>query len=614
MSHIFGSTSPDSDAEAEAVASATAHIFNLFQQVQLSIRKFSWKIWKGISYLGSNRRAFPLRGVSTTRRLPGRRGPISASPSRKASPRGHPARPPSPPKPSRGRTISQQTKIQLGNLLDNSSQPNHSGRGIVRNGNQCYRIAPLQALLHLPRFVDLLSKHNIATRDGSIMMPHWARAGFTGTHLYDNPRNDPRNFDDKLSKHHPELKACQYCPACIMKTVIRAYWKDDVYDRVPPPPLQDNVSALKLFHYFTGLRSQVDDYGNLKEDDANFCWQKILEACYHCVDTDDSKLWHNWFDALFQIQFKTTRSCHVCGESRAIPQGEEHYLGFDNINIKHDKPDTIESAIRRLLLTSPGEDVPCNVGDDEEDCDAVGSNLIRMEIEAGPEYLCLPLNLSRQDAVYAYDYKSGEEHMVGMRESKNQNPIQFGTYLDLTRHQVDKATPLLYKLQAVILHTGSLEGGHWTATIRTYDDQILHFNDHRITLGTEAHMTANPAYWGGVKYTPATLIYTRLPESEQTPAMREIAQKSRHEERESREATAIAESRDFEPDPSHLGYDEEDLATQLALARSVKHLSKKDPPSRSPPHSPPRLQLGRKSGRYVEPRSPPITKRIGKRR
>jgi hypothetical protein len=40
--------------------------------------------------------------------------------------------------------------------------------------------------------------------------------------------------------------------------------------------------------------------------------------------------------------------------------------------------------------------------------------------------------------------------------------------LDLTQHQVDPSTKLMYRLVAVLPHLGALDCGHWIATVRKY--------------------------------------------------------------------------------------------------------------------------------------------------
>jgi hypothetical protein len=115
------------------------------------------------------------------------------------------------PRPAR-QSPAQHTRIATANRINKgykwkTNRKNTCPRGLVNAGNNCYRIAVLQTLLHLPRFVNWILEHRECGK-------HW----------------DCR-FDD-LNRHQPIGDRLLFsmrphaigCIPCLLKSLIQAYW------------------------------------------------------------------------------------------------------------------------------------------------------------------------------------------------------------------------------------------------------------------------------------------------------------------------------------------------------------------------------------------------------
>jgi hypothetical protein len=113
-------------------------------------------------------------------------------------------------------TITQQRKNRVSKHVDKNwriTRANTRSRGLGREGQTCYLLSGIQALLHLPRFFSWISSHNSAQAGGPALFPC-------------------RSTDEieealiaKLGDGSTDLDLDR-CPACVIKRFVQSYWSD----------------------------------------------------------------------------------------------------------------------------------------------------------------------------------------------------------------------------------------------------------------------------------------------------------------------------------------------------------------------------------------------------
>jgi hypothetical protein len=136
---------------------------------------------------------------------------------------------------------------------------NKSSRGIERlsGNNECFRLAAIQGLLHLPKFMNWILLHN---EDGEFPC-----------------HPDIESF---ASKHE---KYMGVCPACAFKTLIRSYWGDEAcyHDGTPYQFMGENVDV-KRIHTLDNNISGLS--GADEQQDAEECQSRLIQACLESVN------------------------------------------------------------------------------------------------------------------------------------------------------------------------------------------------------------------------------------------------------------------------------------------------------------------------------------------
>ena len=150
-------------------------------------------------------------------------------------------------------------------------------RGLRRIGDTCYRLSGLQALLHMPRFLNWISSHNSTQADGTVRFPC-------------------RNLDEvgpalvsKLLADHgeDEIKVdLQGCPACIVKRFVEAYWGvvdvTALGDPLPWPHGHVEMAAIRDLD--ERLYVLTPGAANDTQQDPAECQERLLEACFASTD------------------------------------------------------------------------------------------------------------------------------------------------------------------------------------------------------------------------------------------------------------------------------------------------------------------------------------------
>jgi hypothetical protein len=130
---------------------------------------------------------------------------------------------------------------------------NKRSRGLVNTQNSCYRHGALQPLLHLPRFVNWIKKHNLKG--------HWP------CHANDPDRQLPTGYpltlevlegkikETKAKKKDQQNKnedqAYRGCVPCLLKKFMTAYWDNTLIGNAPsltPQPLPHQHPAILPLH------------------------------------------------------------------------------------------------------------------------------------------------------------------------------------------------------------------------------------------------------------------------------------------------------------------------------------------------------------------------------
>lgn len=207
--------------------------------------------------------------------------------------------------------------------------------------------------------------------------------------------------------------------------------------------------------------------------------------------------------------------CTKC-ENVTVPPGSDPLsLGIAALSILYpdDGPDSIDDAIRRKY--------------DEElfdgvfDCTPCGSRQGRIErtrLNVVPELLRIGVVVQMTEERARVVRGEIEVETVSII---NPNPVDIPLQLDLTEHQAvvgDKA-PLHYQLESVLSHSGTMERGHWVATVSGPTD-IFTADDHEVLarkrtlrgrqVRDKAFLKSNPQQISDLEMTAVILTYSRV--------------------------------------------------------------------------------------------------------
>ncbi|KAF2118720.1 hypothetical protein BDV96DRAFT_642896 [Lophiotrema nucula] len=372
-------------------------------------------------------------------------------------------------------------------------------RGLRNSGNQCYRLAPLQALLHLPKFVNLINEHNIIEGTGRNQRnknPH--RPSKQRTDL--TKIAGPMDFKHSETMKGKETTRKGHCPACMLKSVLYSYWGGS-----------DTGGAMRYFHRFGDVHAEFDEHGNLRQGDAKEFLEYLLNAVRDCADDEslDTRIqldtwdWKNDFASLFHIGISEARHCSTPGCPRMhggpeVNDGQaSHQFGFEVVDINYVRDFGLHDAIRQVFLDARNEDEKCAATDGG--CDQTGTVTRSYAINAGPQYLCVPLQ--RTSAFSAVPYKVKTRPTIP-------------EILDLTDFQTNSRTPLRYRLRSVVSHNGAnMMAGHYLATVREPDGEVSQISDETVFSDIDdINLTRSPQRCSGRDFDVYILFYERIEE------------------------------------------------------------------------------------------------------
>jgi hypothetical protein len=155
------------------------------------------------------------------------------------------------------------------------TRENRRSRGLRRIGNTCFRLSGLQALLHLPKFLNWILSHNSTQPDGTITFP-CRNLNETGMALVARLNGGSRN-----------LVTLPRCPACVVKQFIQAYWGPDNVDPrtgAPQPWAHGHAEMVSMRDLDTRIRSATFGAASGTQEDPVEFQERLLEACLASTD------------------------------------------------------------------------------------------------------------------------------------------------------------------------------------------------------------------------------------------------------------------------------------------------------------------------------------------
>ncbi|CBX96883.1 hypothetical protein LEMA_P100140.1 [Plenodomus lingam JN3] len=303
-------------------------------------------------------------------------------------------------------------------------------RGLSRVGNTCFMLSGLQALLHLPKFLNWILSHNTARFP---CRPLWEVG---------------KALAAKFMRWEAEALNVHACPACVVKRFVEEYWGPALCQQVAPyaplafahgHPVMREIRALDR-----SLYALTSGAGNDAQQDPAEFQDRILVACWASTDDD---LWRDQFDALFELE--------VSNPSAFPPPRRSQDPNQD--------PGSVDRSIHAKYADTTWSD--------HQDCTVCGRKRVRIERQSMnkvPEILRISLSPSMMN------------HFTG-QAIFNPNPIAIPQKLDLSVYQ-DVPEPkahLEYQLESVLSHSGTLHFGHWAASVNA-DTGIFSVNDDRV--------------------------------------------------------------------------------------------------------------------------------------
>ena len=401
-----------------------------------------------------------------------------------------------PPRPPPSYTPAQLAKNQILAGIPNyfpirRTRRHDRSRGLNRSGNECYRLAALQCLLHLPRALSWFRQHNevLANTDANPRVKN-------PCHL--NPRNAVTGVVSRTK---------QNCMACNMRGLISQYWGDHQMNGEEPQPLNPSDARLRLIYNYstTDDRFAPDGQGVDPQCDAEEWMTYFLDQCQQACDPNSAPDWRPGYQALFQFEFEEERFCSVCDTpiSRRTNDPASSFkqpsIGFINCPIDRASPGTVADAINAQLVEHPSGGAGIR-----RNCSNCGANQLltrRFRIDAAPEYMLVKFNPAYDDTP---PREPGSEVPPPiMRKITNKAELPgIDERLDLTHCQVNSSTKLEYKLVAVLPHSGEVGHGHWIATVRNHP-RWYNINDGSVNQVPLNFALSNPEVvptdWNGTK-------------------------------------------------------------------------------------------------------------------
>jgi uncharacterized UBP type Zn finger protein len=345
----------------------------------------------------------------------------------------------------------------------------NASRGMKQDDSECYRLAALQCILHMPKAMNWIMSHNDGNDNGVAINQCAVSRG--------------------------------NCIACAMKRLIRRYWEDDSHATRPnPKSLSRSTSSLHRIH---NLADANPTFAPGRQGDPQEFLTWVLRECRNVtVPASHRALWEDRYDALFMLMEEETRFCQVCDNPiTQVPARDGSFrqpeFGFEPLGVADPRN---PGYIADLVAAHMADETPNSI---TRFCGACAQNQgIRkhFRIEEAPEYLTI-----RVQTHTSWDKAKKRYNRV--------DPVGINDVLDLTQYQMTPWTQLRYKLVATTDYSGNGKGGHWVATVRRHP-QVYAINSGFCEGKDKAFLLENPRHHGskrgGTSSFQATLfVYAR---------------------------------------------------------------------------------------------------------
>ncbi|KAE9974842.1 hypothetical protein EG328_003571 [Venturia inaequalis] len=328
-------------------------------------------------------------------------------------------------------------------------------RGLYNPHNYCYRRSVLQALLHLPSFLQNCAC--VACGLKKLSITYWTsnnRALITNAvkafDILANNRSDSK-WSGKRWRTTDQMDAQEWCLFLL--------------DQMVDPQVQKNSKS----------KSHMDRPLRRPEVQA------------------DLRSFKEQMKDVFELSYSQTMTCGACRVSRRF-HGLQKILGPLPLASSNSGHKDISSCLKQFFSTDLWE-VKCENNRCPKFNKPEIKNRVVQSIVAAPEVLMIQLKC----------------FMVSGKRTAKKNPnIDFGHDLSLSRYAsqalLEREGEINYKLSSVVIHQGSsLESGHYVGIFTSPTGQVYHISDENVS-----RVSSNALTGTSQKGTPYILCYTRI--------------------------------------------------------------------------------------------------------
>ncbi|KAJ9641812.1 hypothetical protein H2199_005025 [Coniosporium tulheliwenetii] len=283
----------------------------------------------------------------------------------------------------------------------------------------CYRNSILQAMMHLPIFLNWIKTH----QEGGSSCADAAQAV---------RKRSPRNS-----------RPTRRCIACAFKRLSEVYWGE-------PRNTTNIENERKAFNRIANAAGWQYKSEEEQADTHDF----ITELINHLAGGSGSpaQMPVDMINAIFKVELQTRRKCmrKGCGHIHT-PQHTDQEFGLSIGITDPGKNLNISKYLDRYFQTRTDADAKC------DKCHSKSSMPRIATIEAAPEVLLVQLKRFQTEMVRR------RGRVTGVRTTKLDSDVHFDVCLDLSKYQTNpahrEAGSLRYKLSSVVYHRGDKNGG-----------------------------------------------------------------------------------------------------------------------------------------------------------
>ncbi|RMZ67149.1 ubiquitin carboxyl-terminal hydrolase 22 27 51 [Pyrenophora seminiperda CCB06] len=304
-------------------------------------------------------------------------------------------------------------------------------RGLQLLHGWCFINSVIQALMHQPQLLNWVQSHRHTTHGNSTDL---------------NPA----------------------CTACVLRDLARVYWANTPVSRLVPNPGPDMTRIAQILVHG---EAAVRDGNGMHQDDP----LRVFEVFHTGLQQSSRNAnWGKAFNALFLLDTQSYLQCQRCDHRRPSANQSTRTMEL------YVRP-TFANALTDFFSDTMDAQCP-------ECGPAQGSTRQTQDIRilAGPQILTIMIKMFNQ--VVSVD-KFGTYSVTNTRTA---NRMQLPKVLDLSQYQQDDGLPLRYNISSIIGQSGTIQTGHFVATVKGPGDKVTMVDDDVTEKFTEARMLATP--------------------------------------------------------------------------------------------------------------------------